>query len=301
MNARRSHARLAIIRPGNVLTSVADTAAGFALVGADSVPALALLVAASVSLYAGGITLNDAIDAPRDATLRPERPIPSARITRRAAAVQAATLLAIGVALPAAAIPAVGVAPLAVAIILATSIISYNLIFKHSPLPASLSMGACRGLNLLLGVAAAGIGAISTLAPAALGHIAHISGVTYLARHETGADRTHTRRAAATFALAASTLTAAAWLTAAIVRPDLSPAAAAPFLIAFISLTGFRTLAARRAPSETTVRAAVTSGVLAIVLLDAAIAAAAAGFAYGLLIAAIAPAAWYLSRRFAVT
>lgn len=301
MIARRLHARLSLIRPGNVLTSVADAAAGFALAGAGSLPALALLLAASASLYAGGITLNDAVDAPRDAKNRPERPIPSGRITRRAAATQAAALLALGVALAAAAIPSVGAAPAAIATTLAITIISYNLIFKRSAVPASLSMGACRGLNLILGVSAAGFASALTLSPAALGHIAHIAGVTFLARNETGADHRRVRRFTASLALAASTLTAAAWLVAALTLESLDPIASAPFLLAFITLTGSRTLAVLRAPTEPAVRAAVTSGVLAIVLLDAAIAAAAAGFAYGLLIAALAPAAWFLSRRFAVT
>ncbi len=301
MIARRSHARLALIRPGNVLTSIADAAAGFALAGAGSVPALALLITASAALYAGGITLNDAIDAPRDAKNRPERPIPAGRITRRAAASQTAALLALGVALPAAAIPSVGVAPVTIATTLAATIISYNLIFKRAAVPASLSMGACRGLNLLLGVSAAGFASILTLSPASLGHISHIAGITFLARHETGADHRRVRRFTASLALAASTLTAAAWHIAASALDSLDHIASAPFLIAFITLTGSRTIAAIRAPTEPAVRAAVTSGVLAIVLLDAAIAAAAAGFAYGLLIAALAPAAWFLSRRFAVT
>lgn len=301
MTPRRPHARIALARPGNVLTSVADAAAGWALVGGDSLPALALIAGASASLYAGGITLNDVCDAPQDATNRPERPIPAGLITRRAAAAQAAVLLALGVALAAAAVIASDPAPAAVAATLAITIILYNIYLKRSAAPAALSMGACRGLNILLGVSIAGASAVLAWWPAALGHVAHIAGVTFLARHEAGADRPRARRVTAAIAFAATAATAVAWLAAALVHPGLNPVTSAPFLLTFVLLTCSRTLAALRSPTESAVRAAVTSGVLGVVLLDAAIAAAAAGFAYGLLIAALAPAAWLLSRRFAVT
>ena len=48
-------------------------------------PTLILLVAASTLLYAGGVALNDVYDVDIDRQERPERPIPSGRISLAAA------------------------------------------------------------------------------------------------------------------------------------------------------------------------------------------------------------------------
>src|SRR2546427_505844 len=83
--ARRSLAAglLALVRPPNVFTAVADSAAGLLLarragpVAGD--PGLWCL-AASACLYLGGIALNDYFDREVDAVERPERPIPSGAV-----------------------------------------------------------------------------------------------------------------------------------------------------------------------------------------------------------------------------
>jgi 4-hydroxybenzoate polyprenyltransferase len=79
-------------------------------------------------------------------------------------------------------------------------------------------------------------------------------------------------------------------------------------LIAGLALTlllGWRVLPpfwrALRDVSPQTVRHAVRTGVLSLVLLDAAIGGVYAGAPYGLLILAMAPIAWLLARPFAVT
>ena len=46
---------------------------------------LGLLVAASTALYASGVVLNDVFDLEQDRQDRPDRPLPSARISLRAA------------------------------------------------------------------------------------------------------------------------------------------------------------------------------------------------------------------------
>src|SRR2546428_12895654 len=89
--ARRSLAAglLALVRPPNVFTAVADSAAGLLLarrggpVAGD--PGLWCL-AASACLYLGGIALNDYFDREVDAIERPERPIPSGAVPPAVAA-----------------------------------------------------------------------------------------------------------------------------------------------------------------------------------------------------------------------
>lgn len=99
------------------------------------------LLAASF-FYLGGMALNDALDAQRDAVDDPRRPIPSGRITRREALVIAVILLAGGLA---ATWVWTGRPSQIAALALVGAIVAYNLL--HHTMPASrLLMGVCRGL-----------------------------------------------------------------------------------------------------------------------------------------------------------
>src|SRR5438093_148385 len=104
--ARRSLAAglLALVRPPNVFTAVADSLAGLVLARrAGPVlgdPGLWCLTA-SACLYLGGIALNDYFDRAVDAVERPERPIPSGSVPPAVAAGLGAALLAAGIVLAA--------------------------------------------------------------------------------------------------------------------------------------------------------------------------------------------------------
>ena len=63
-------------------------------------PTLILLLAASTLLYAGGVALNDVYDADVDRQERPERPIPSGRVSLAAARRLGWMLLIAGAAIP---------------------------------------------------------------------------------------------------------------------------------------------------------------------------------------------------------
>ena len=80
---------LQLVRLPNLFTAAADVAAGFlfthaVLTDRDVLP-MALLVVASVLLYAAGVVLNDVFDYGLDCRERPERPFPSGRISLAAA------------------------------------------------------------------------------------------------------------------------------------------------------------------------------------------------------------------------
>ena len=79
---------LQLMRLPNVFTAAADVMMGYLVTHGTLRPAshFALLAAASCLLYLSGMILNDVFDAEVDAKERPERPIPSGRITHRAAA-----------------------------------------------------------------------------------------------------------------------------------------------------------------------------------------------------------------------
>ena len=143
-----------------------------------------LLLISSAGLYLGGMVLNDVFDAALDAVERPERPIPSGRISRTAAAIFGALLLIIGVGCAA----AVGTGSLLIAVLIVAAVLLYDGCLK-STIAAPLGMGTCRFLNLMLGASAtATITSVWQTTPmtvaAALG--IYIIGVTVFARNEAG-------------------------------------------------------------------------------------------------------------------
>ena len=100
--AKRLLAWLQLLRLPTVFTAMADILCGF-LVGAASSGAgepnwcvLPCLLLSSAGLYLGGMVLNDVFDARLDAVERPERPIPSGRVSIRSAATAGGLLLVIG-------------------------------------------------------------------------------------------------------------------------------------------------------------------------------------------------------------
>lgn len=142
-------AYLELVRAPNLVTAVADVLAGFlyAAGGEHSWNTLPLLCTVSVCLYAGGVTLNDVFDAAQDRTERPARPVPSGRVSRRRAALLAVALLTGGVMLAGLSSGRAAV----IASLLVACIVLYDGALKRTPLGPAL-MGACRALNLLLGI-----------------------------------------------------------------------------------------------------------------------------------------------------
>jgi 4-hydroxybenzoate polyprenyltransferase len=287
---RRARAYLTLARPANVVTAAADILAGFAAAGA-AWSALPWLLLAGMCLYAGGVVLNDVFDAGLDARERPERPIPSGAASRGGAAGFGALLLLLGVL--AAAQASAASAALAAAIALA--VVAYDAWAKHHRLAGPLTMGLCRGMNLLLGVSALP-GAVPQLWFLALIPIAYIAAITAVSRGEVHGGERGTGRIAVL--LLCGVLLA---LLAPGLRADHSALAALPF----VALLGWRVLppflAAAREPQPARIGAAVKAGVLSLIVLDAALAAGFAGLAYGAAVLLLLPVSLALARRFAVT
>jgi len=146
-------------------------------------PSIIPAALASVLLYAAGLVANDLFDLPVDRRERPGRPLPSGRITPAAAGVALAVLTPLGVAFAFLASPAAGV----VAIALTGSIFLYDGLTNRLRLPAlgPVNMGACRGLSLLVGAAAAGGLSAWPAVGSAIGLTAYVAAVTWLASGET--------------------------------------------------------------------------------------------------------------------
>jgi 4-hydroxybenzoate polyprenyltransferase len=289
MTAYRGY--LELLRPANVATALADVLAGYAVAGLGNHRALGWLLLATACLYAGGVVLNDVFDRDIDRIERPERPIPSRRVSVAAAALLGAGLLGLGVLAGALATPAAGV----VAGLVAAAVLLYDAWGKRQGHFGPLNMGMCRGLNLLLGVAAAPA-ALAEAWPLALLPLLYITAVTAVSRGEVHGGRTRV----AGFALISLSLVIVALLGLALGYEGGSLAGAL-----FALVLGWRVLpafwGAYRVPGPGPIRHAIKTGVLSLVLLDAVIGATYGGALYSLAILATGLAAASLARLFAVT
>jgi len=143
-------AYLQLMRFPNLFTSIADVLAGYLIVRGLEInlaELLALCVATSF-IYGGGCILNDVRDRKQDGLERPQRPIPSGRVAMPEAFILAVVFFGLGLA---AAFWA-GKAVFFVAFLLVLLAVSYDVITKEMPVLGPVTMGACRGANLLLGM-----------------------------------------------------------------------------------------------------------------------------------------------------
>lgn len=145
---------LQLIRPANIVTAVADILAGISLSGfvfswqLDKVIEVGLLIAATKMLYAGGIVFNDVFDAELDAIERPERAIPSGKISKQTATIFGTVLLLIGIL----AASWYSVESGIFALVIALLALLYDKFGKHHSFFGPINMGLCRGVNILLGM-----------------------------------------------------------------------------------------------------------------------------------------------------
>jgi len=142
-----------LLRAGNVFTAVSNILAGFLLARGEWQPIgpLLALIASSVLLYEAGMVLNDVFDAEQDAAERPERPIPSGRISRGVAFRVGLGLLATGLLIAwLASLLLKHETPWITATLLAVAIVGYDAGLKQTWF-GPICMGMCRSLNVLLG------------------------------------------------------------------------------------------------------------------------------------------------------
>jgi len=170
-----------LVRMPLVLTAFGDPVAGLYLAGERApLPFFGVSLAAAF-LYMGGLALNDLFDLDFDARHHPERVLPTGRVRPAQALAVGATCLVAGVTLATLVRLESGAAALA----LSTVILVYDGGLKRVPVAGDLAMGACRGLSVLLGAAAAEGFSPSVAVLAAAGvHTVTIAAVTGLSRLE---------------------------------------------------------------------------------------------------------------------
>jgi 4-hydroxybenzoate polyprenyltransferase len=285
---------LRLVRLPNLASAAADSLAGYlvcAELTAVEWPPVAcwLAVLASLALYAAGMVLNDVYDVDLDRRERPERPLPSGLIALGSAAAVGNLLMAVGAAAACgAAITADTPWPAFVGAALTGAIWLYDRHAKQTAAGPAV-MGACRGLNWLLGMTAAGGPAAvhQWLIPA--GMAVYVAGITGYARDEAGRSR-GVSLAAGTIVMIAGLVLAAGsvWLPlregSGLAGPRMP---ATTWLVLWSILAASvvaRALVGIADPSPGRVRAAVGHAIMSIITFDAVLVLAACGESWAIVV-----------------
>lgn len=182
-------------RVSNLPTVWTNVLAGVALAGGlpggSSAPegraGVSTIVGLGVTMslfYVGGMWLNDAFDRHFDARVRPERPIPSGKVTPLEVFVGGFGMLAaglLGLGVLAFAAPSAW-SLMTCGVLLAGLIVLYDMHHKDNPVSPIL-MGLCRVLVYLTAAAAVGPLGANVFGGAAV-LLAYLIGLTYVARQE---------------------------------------------------------------------------------------------------------------------
>jgi hypothetical protein len=270
-------AYLQLMRLPNVFTAMADIAMGFLVTHESFEPlgVFALLLLSSSCLYIGGMVTNDVCDLEIDRVERPHRPLPSGRVSLNFAPLFGFSLLIVGVlAGIVVAILVNDYRPAVVAAALSATIFQYNAALK-STFAGPLAMGGCRLLNVLLGMSASPEPwtAVNWIIAAGLG--LYITGITWFARSEATTSK-RLQLAVALLVILAGMATLW-WYPQIIPQEKLAPMLQLQpqnwsVLWAMLAcIIGWRALRAIIQPDPAHVQATVKTGILSIIVLDAAV------------------------------
>ena len=175
-----ARAWLELARVSNTPTTVSDTVAGAVLVSAAAGAGPVAVVAVAMALfYTAGMVLNDVMDLELDRRQRPERPLPSGRVSRGAAVAVVAGLFVAGELL----LVLEGWEPALAGLGLIALIVVYDAWHKGNALSPVL-MAACRAMvYVVAGLAIAGALHAELWGAAAL-LLAYVVGLTQVAKAE---------------------------------------------------------------------------------------------------------------------
>ena len=297
-------AHLRLMRPANIITAIADILAGFAISGAalqlflpgilsstSVLNPLLWLILATIGLYGGGIVFNDVFDAGLDRTERPERPIPSGKASVLSASILASILLTVGIGASWQVSALSGI----IAIVVALLAVLYNAWGKHQLIFGPVNMGLCRGGNLLLGISIIPV-AVQDLWFLALIPVIYIAAITMISRGEVHGGNKK--------ALIGGIVMYGIIILSIIILAILSSIAwwqVLPFVFLLCFLIFPPLINALRKQEPQLIGKAVKAGVLSLIVLNAALATAFAGWIFGLIVLLLLPVSLGIAKKFSVT
>jgi 4-hydroxybenzoate polyprenyltransferase len=271
---QRVTAWLQLLRLPNVFTAAADVTMGYVVTNREMQSGLhfGLLIAASCSLYLSGMVLNDVFDAEVDAAEQPGRPIPSGRISLRAATILGWALWFTGIICSwIVTYLANDWRPGIVATFLGFIILMYDGALKNSRF-APLLMGECRFLNVLLGMSLLILpwGRAELLIAAGVG--IYVAGITIFARTDAHIS-SRARLTSGLIVLLGGISLLAGVPTLSYYRPPVAVPLTGWYLLwlAIGLITARRCITAIFEPSSQRVQAAVRHCVQSVIVIDAAV------------------------------
>ncbi len=296
---------LRLARPANILTAIADILLGFAASGLvsnsyasfdfsiENFQSLTFLIISTIGLYGGGIVFNDVFDAELDLRERPERMIPSGKVSKKSAIIFGVTLYLVAI------ISATQVST--ISLVLTFIIIGLSLFYDaigKGLFIGSLTMGLTRATNLILGMSATYIFLFDVWYPTIIS-LLYISTITWISRYEVVGGRSYRLISGLFVYILVS-------LVVQLFSLDMHSGfqnflATMPFVIGFMIFAIIPLMKAINDPAARKIQKAVGTGVLSLILLDASMAVQFAGWGYALMIVLLLPVSIFLSRRFAVT
>jgi 4-hydroxybenzoate polyprenyltransferase len=282
---------LQLTRPANLVTAIADILAGLAIAQftfSDFSPAL--LVASTLGLYGGGVVMNDVFDAKLDSIERPERPIPSGKVPLISATFLGISLLVFGMLFAALFSGLSG----QIAVLIAVLTIVYNRFAKHHAFLGPLTMGMCRGANLILGMSVIPE-SFQKYGWIALLPIAYIFAITMISQDEVHGGKKRTLYVAALL----YAIVLAAQLT--IAGREGNILFTLPFVLLHAWLIGRPLWNAIQNPVGPLIGKAVKAGVISLIVMNASYCVAFGLLPLGLAVLALLPLSMLLARVFAVT
>lgn len=183
MNARDA---LLLGRVSNLPTVWTNFLAGAVLSGVSVPVDVGIYAVIALTLfYIGGMYLNDAFDAEIDAVERPERPIPSGRVSRTTVFAAGYGMMVVGLALLWLAGSVAGTLwwPVVAGIALCATVIIYDKWHKANPL-SPFVMGACRMLVYITAAYCLTTDLPAVVVVGAAVVLCYLIGLTYVAKQE---------------------------------------------------------------------------------------------------------------------
>jgi 4-hydroxybenzoate polyprenyltransferase len=296
---KKAKAFLQLMRPANIVTSVADVLAGIAISGFFLAPSFGstqiwpvlLLCLSTIGLYGGGVVFNDVFDAELDRIERPERPIPSGIVSIREATLLGIVLLLIGVASAFVYSMLSGL----IALCIAVAAVLYDKFGKHHAIAGPVNMGVCRGLNLLLGISIVKASILQWWYLAFV-PVIYIASITMISRGEVhGGNKNLLYWASLLYALVIGFLLYFA------IDNRTQLVFTLIFLLAFAWMIFNPLIKAIQHPAGKNIGKAVKAGVIGLILMDASWASAFNAVYFAILIALLLPFSVALAKAFAVT
>ncbi len=281
---------LTLVRAPAGLTALSNIIASSVIVSAGQLSlSVTWLLVASLCFYFSGMTLNDCFDVREDTQERPNRPIPSGKVSLPSAWTIGGGLMTAGLMLSFMHGTVSGV----IGIALSACILCYNGLIKQG-LFGSFCMASCRYTNWLLGASFVALSSQSLLL--ALPIFFYITGLTYLSKQETRA----TDKDALWITLIALFVSFMSCVYLIEVEFNLL---GTQRLIAWLLLLSWATLLVRKLAqvflsfTPQTIQSMIVFLVIGVIPMDALLVAIAGHYTYALLILSLLPPCLWLNKR----